>query len=259
MEQPTQPLAMAFAEVPHARTCYGLGTAPWSAAGRLEVEEDWWMALSLTHHVDYNLALLHGPTAVDATAHVLASVADADVPAVVMLTGAGLAAADVLHESGWVCTGSLPFMAKSQGPMCDDPAVRLLGPGELAGARALAAAAFGVPEEVGAIVFDDGALARPDTRVYGLTDEGELRCCSLTVWVEGAFSVGWALSTAPEHQRSGYGRRLIRASNFRRIADGGPPRALLTATPAGEHLYLEEGYTTVEHWQAWSRPRWVLR
>jgi GNAT superfamily N-acetyltransferase len=126
-------------------------------------------------------------------------------------------------------------------------------------ARALAAAAFGVPDEVGAIVFDDSAPTRPDTLVYGLTDEGELRCCSLTVWVDGAYSIGWALSTAPQHQRSGYGRRLIRASCHRRITGGGPPVALLTATAAGERLYREEGYVTVEHWQTWSRPRWVLR
>ena len=258
MEQ-SQPLSMTFAELPHARTCFGLGTAPWSERGRLEVEHDWWMALSLTRHVDYNLALLHGPTATEAAPSVLDAIADARVPAMVMLAGAGLAAADVLREAGWVCTGALPFMARSHGPMCDDPGVRLLGTEELEGARALAAAAFGAPEEVGAIVFDDDALFRPDTKVYGLIEDGELRCCSLTAWVDGAFSVGWALSTAPEHTRSGYGRRLIRASNYRRITDGGPSRALLTATPAGEHLYLDEGYTTIEHWQTWSRPRWVLR
>jgi GNAT superfamily N-acetyltransferase len=259
MEQTALPLSMTFAELHRARTCFGLGTAPWSARGHLSVEDDWWMALSLTRHVDYNLALLHGPTAVEAAAQVLDAIAEARVPAMVMLAGVGLAAADVLVESGWVCTGALPFMARSHGPMCDDPDVRLLGTDELPEARALAAAAFGVPEAVGAIVFDDDALSRPDTRVYGLFDDGELRCCSLTVWVDGAFSIGWALSTPPEHQRSGYGRRLIRASNYRRITDGGPSRALLTATPAGEHLYLDEGYTTIEHWQAWSRPRWVLR
>jgi GNAT superfamily N-acetyltransferase len=112
---------------------------------------------------------------------------------------------------------------------------------------------------VGAIVFDESTLSRPDARVYGLIEGGELRCCSLSVWIEESFSIGWALSTAPEHQRSGYGRRLMRATNFHRVTSGGPTRALLTATPAGEHLYRAEGYRTVEHWQTWSRPRWVLR
>jgi GNAT superfamily N-acetyltransferase len=177
----------------------------------------------------------------------------------VMLAGDGLAAADTLREAGWVCTGTLPFMARSHGPMCDDPGVRLLGAGELAAARSLSAAAFGVPEEVGAVVFDDAAGSRPDTWVYGLFEDGELRCCSLSAWIDGAFSIGWALSTAPEHQRSGYGRRLMRATNHHRSTHGGPPRGLLTATRAGERLYREEGYTTVEHWQTWSRPRWVLR
>jgi len=259
MEQPAQPLSMTFDDLDRARRCFGLGTAPWSERGVLEVENDWWLALSLTGYVDYNLALLHGPGAVAATPRVLAAIDSARVPAMVMLTGPGLAAADVLRDAGWVCTGAMPFMARSYGPMFDDPDVRLLGAGELADARALAAAAFGVPEEVGAIVFDDAAPSRPGTRVNGLIEGGELRCCSLTVWIEGDFSIGWALSTAPEHQRSGYGRRLMRATNYQRINDGGPTRALLTATPAGERLYRDEGYTTVEHWQTWSRPRWVLR
>ena len=120
------------------------------------------MALSLTGYVDYNLALLHGPGAVAATPRVLAAIETARVPAMVMLTGPGLAAADVLRDAGWVCTGAMPFMARSYGPMFDDPDVRLLGAGELADARALAAAAFGVPEEVGA------AVGRPD-RQWRLT------------------------------------------------------------------------------------------
>jgi GNAT superfamily N-acetyltransferase len=259
MEKSTQPLSMTFDELARARTCFGLGTAPWSERGELRVADDWWLALSLTGHVDYNLVLLHGPGATAAAPEVLDDVDSTGVPAMVMLAGEGLAAADVLGDAGWVCTGALPFMAKSHGPKCDDPGVRLLGADDLEGARCLAAAAFGVPEEVGAIVYDDAALTRPDTRIYGLFEEGELRCCSLTMWVEGEFSVGWALSTAPEHQRSGYGRRLIRASNHHRITSGGPTRALLTATRAGERLYRAEGYTTVEHWQTWSRPRWVLR
>jgi GNAT superfamily N-acetyltransferase len=176
-----------------------------------------------------------------------------------MLAGAGLGAAEELRDAGWVCTGTQPFMARTTGEAVEDASVRLLRTDDLAEAQALAGSAFGVPEEVGAIVYSERALARPDTRAWGLYDDGVLRCCSLTVWVQGQFNVGWALATAPQHQRAGFGRRLLRASNFYRLHHGGPPVALCTASPAGERLYLEEGYTTLEHWQAWSRARWVLR
>jgi GNAT superfamily N-acetyltransferase len=242
-----------------ARTCYGRGTAPWSAGGRLEVEDDWWLALSHTPYVDYNLSLLHGPSSGEAVSHVLDAIGRARRPALVMLAGAGLGAADALGEAGWVCTGTQPFMARTAGPAVEDPAARPLRTEELAEARVLAGSAFGVPEEVSAIVYSEEALDRPDTRAWGLFEDGILRCCSLAVWVDGLFNVGWALATAPEHQRSGYGRRLLRASNFYRLHRGGPPVALCTASPAGERLYHEEGYITLEYWQSWSRARWVLR
>ena len=137
-------------------------------------------------------------------------------------------------------------MARIGGPAVDDPDVRRLAADDLPAARALAAAAFGVPEEVGAIVFADGF------------QDGVLRSFSFTQWVQGRYSVGWALSTAPDRQRSGYGRRLLRASTHHRIHGGGPPVALLMATPVAERLYREERYVTLEYWQIWSRARWVL-
>ncbi len=254
-----RPQSLPADDLRRARTCFGLGTIAWSHAGGLRVEEDWWLALSGTPHVDYNLALLHGPAALDAATHVIDTIGEAGVPAVIMLAGAGLGAVGTLSEAGWVCTGTLPFMERASGPCVDDPAVRLLEPRELADARALVVTAFGVPDEVGAIVYTEEALARPDTLAWGLFEDGALRCCSLSVWVRDAYSVGWALATAPDRQRSGYGRRLMRATNYHRRRLGGPPGALLTASPAGERLYGEEGYATLEHWQVWSRPRWILR
>ena len=40
MEQSTQPLSMTFDDLDRARRCFGLGTAPWSERGVLEVEND---------------------------------------------------------------------------------------------------------------------------------------------------------------------------------------------------------------------------
>lgn len=209
-------------DLPRARTSYGHGTAPWSETGCLEVEEDWWLALSHTPYVDYNLALLHGPTSGGAVSDVLGAIGRARTPGMVMLAGAGLGAAEELRDAGWVCTGTQPFMARTTGEAVEDASVRPLRTDDLAEAQALAGSAFGVPEEVGAIVYSERALARPDTRAWGLYDDGVLRCCSLTVWVQGQFNVGWALATAPQHQRAGLGRRLLRASNFYRLHHGGP-------------------------------------
>jgi GNAT superfamily N-acetyltransferase len=251
------PTPIPYADIPGARTAYGRGTAVWSSSGHLEVEVDWWLAFSLTPYVDYNLALLHGDTAVHVAPHVLDAVAEAGVPAVVMLAGAGLGAAEVLSAAGWACTGSLPFMCRDDGPAADDPCVRPLGPQDLADARHLAGSAFAVPDGVGAIVYAEDALGREGARLWGLFEEGTLRCCCANQYVGDRYSVGWGLSTAPADQRSGYGRRLMRASAARRLAEG-PPIALLMATPTGRRLYEQEGYVTLEHWQIWSRPRWVL-
>lgn len=256
MESSATPLP--YGSVPDARTGYGRATALWATGGLHHVEDDWWIALSLTPYVDYNMALLHGDAAADAAPQVVDEVTRARVPSVVMLAGAGLGAAEVLRESGWVCTGALPFMALDNGPARLDPSFRELEPGDLAAARHLAGRAFGVPDEVGAILFAEDALEREGARLWGVFDDGELRCCSASLWVGNEYSAGWGLSTAPEHRRSGYARRLLRSTAARRLVDG-PPLALLMATPAGRHLYEQEGYVTLEHWQIWSRPRWVLR
>ena len=252
------PNPVAFADIPGARTCFGWGTAAWSMAGHLQVEDDWWVALSGTPHVDYNLALLHGPTSPEVAPQLIAEVTEAKVPSLIMLAGAGLGATGPLRDAGWVCTGAMPFMARTGGPALDDPAVRRITGDELPEARALAAAAFGVPVEVGEIVYADGVVDREDCRIWGLFEDGVLKCCSHGIWVQGRYSVGWALATAPDQQRSGYGRRLLRASIYHRLYGGGPPVALLTATPVSERLYHEEGYVTLEYWQLWSRARWVL-
>jgi GNAT superfamily N-acetyltransferase len=255
MEPQSNPVDLG--DLASARTGYGLGTAPW-AAFRHHVEDDWWIAMSGTNHVDYNIALLHGPTAPQVASRVIDEVDAARVPALIMLAGAGLRAADTLAEAGWISTGALPFMGKMHGTAEDDPAVRLLESNELADARRLASAAFGVPEEVGAIVFTDAILGRPDCRTWGLFEGGQLKCCALNVHVQDHFCVGWALSTAPEDQRSGYGRRLLRAVSYRRQQTG-PPISLLMASRAGTRLYQEPGRVIFEHWQIWSRSRWALR
>lgn len=255
METPLNPIQ--FADLPAARTCYGLGTAVWSAHSRHHVEPDWWIALSGTRYVDYNLALIHGDRPGEVASQVLDEIRTANVPAVIMLAGPGLRAVEPLKDAGWVCTGAMPFMSKHGGTAETDPGFRQLEQHELAAARKLTAAAFDVPDEVGAIVYADGQLDRPDCRTWGLFEDGTLLSCALSVYVENKYSVGWALATAPENQRAGYGRRMVRALAYERQV-AGPPSSLVMATDASKHLYDQEGYLTLEYWQIWSRPRWVL-
>ncbi len=67
----SSPNPIQFADLPAARTSYGLGTAVWSDHYRHHVEPDWWIALSGTKYVDYNLALIHGDRAAEVATQVL--------------------------------------------------------------------------------------------------------------------------------------------------------------------------------------------
>jgi len=215
------------------------------------------MGLSGTPYVDFNVALLHGVSAAEAVPHVLGEIREVGVPALVMLAGAGLGVSQSLNEAGWICIGTAPFMAKRGGSAQDDLKVRQLEQHDLVKARSLVAAAFGVPEEVGDLIYADEQIHLQGCKTWGLFDGDEIRSCLLTMGV-GEYLVGWALSTSPENQRARYGRRMVRAMAFHRLHEG-PPVGLLMASKAGKRLYDQEGYVTLEHWQIWSRPRWVLR
>jgi hypothetical protein len=74
------PNPVACVGLPEVRTCIRRGTEAWSTAGRLQVEEDWWVALSGTPHVAYNLALLHWPTSPDVAPGLIVEISDTKFP-----------------------------------------------------------------------------------------------------------------------------------------------------------------------------------
>ena len=115
-----------------------------------------------TNDVDDKLALLHGSTAPQVDSLFVDEVDKARIPALIVLIRGGLRATDTLAEAGWVSTRALPIIGIVHGKAEDGSAMRLLGPNELADARRLATTAFGVPEEVGAIVFADAILERQE-------------------------------------------------------------------------------------------------
>ena len=58
-------------------------------------------------------------------------------------------------------------------------------------------------------------------------------------------------------RRRGYARRLM-STVLAAYRKEGATAALLYASPLGVSMYQALGYRIVEHWQVWSRARWVF-
>ncbi len=121
--------------------------------------------------------------------------------------------------------------------------------------------AFCVPPELAELALPDTAATdhpahEPDFEAWGLYQDGSL--VSGTALVRSGESVCvWSMATPPELQGRGYGRRLL-AGALGDVAARGARECLLIASPAGQRLYRALGFDLLEHWQLWTRPRWVL-
>jgi GNAT superfamily N-acetyltransferase len=121
--------------------------------------------------------------------------------------------------------------------------------------------AFGISADLaelampGTVASDDPGHD-DDFEAWGLYENGSL--VSGTALVRAGESVCvWSMATPPELQGRGFGRRLL-AGALESAAAKGASQCLLIASPAGERLYRALGFDLVEHWQLWTRPRWVL-
>jgi GNAT superfamily N-acetyltransferase len=240
-----------------ARGILGHSTSLWVGQGVHRVEDSWWAALSGVRSVDYNVVCWHGPE--PAIADGLELVKQAGVPAVQMLAGPALAAAQELSDAEWVCIGTTPVMALDLTGVvdwADDPAVSLVGLDGLTKVRSVVEETFGVTPELARIAVPDLALTDPEVQVWTLVEDDDLKSCVATITVDGVI-VGWSMATPPRYQRQGLGRRLLTAV-LRRVASEGPSWSLCYASSQGEPLYRMLGFEVLEHWQVWSRPRWVL-
>jgi GNAT superfamily N-acetyltransferase len=107
------------------------------------------------------------------------------------------------------------------------------------------------------VALPERTLSSPGQAVWGLRDaDGSLASVAGIVRVEDAVAVR-SMTTAPELRGRGYGSRLLRAA----LADGardGARLALLYSSYAGAPFYAAAGFSELERWQMWSRPRWVL-
>jgi ribosomal protein S18 acetylase RimI-like enzyme len=233
----------------------------WAASDLLDVQEESWTAFSGQRSVSYNLACCHSSEPGVLTEHCLEPTLAQKKPAVIMLAGPGLAAAQRLVEPGWVTVGALPLMTLrkenwSAARTSDSGSAKALSLEELPAARELLAESYGLDRATAVIAIPDQAVDASDMSVWGCYAEGHLASSVTTVLQDGLVVI-WSMATRRECQGRGYGRRLLDAL-FAQQFEAGASGSLLHSSMAGEKLYRQIGFTVVEYLQLWSRPRWVL-
>jgi GNAT superfamily N-acetyltransferase len=183
-------------------------------------------------------------------------------PAVIVVAGPALGNVQTIADAGWVCIGVRPFMqrrARFDSVPADPPRpgrlvfTELTTRAEMREAWRLSSAALG--GETGPVASDIETL--DGLRVWALREDDEIISCASTVEVEGIIGV-WNVATRESRQRSGFGTRLLQSVHTACEHSSNVEHFLLHSSPSGSMLYESLGYRTIEWWQAWSRPRWVL-
>jgi Acetyltransferase (GNAT) domain len=183
-------------------------------------------------------------------------------PAVIVLAGPALGNVQTIADQGWVCIGVRPFMQRPagvdgmhSGTLSVDRQVftELTARYEMVEAWEIASEALGGDTDL--VMSDVKNL--DGLRVWALREDDEIISCASTVQVDGIIGV-WNVATRESRQRSGYGTRLLRWVHIACEQSSDVEHFLLHSSPTGSGLYESLGYRTIEWWQAWSRPRWVL-
>jgi GNAT superfamily N-acetyltransferase len=230
----------------------------WAQGGRLESGDEYWLAFSGERNVNYNLACCRSALPEVLADRCLTPTAELKKPAIIMLSGAGLATTRPLVDAGWVTVAALPLMTL-RAPAGAGTPIDGAGPlaaEQLPAARELLADCYGLDRATAVAAIPDRALEDDDLSAWGLHVEGRLVSCVTSVVQDGTVVI-WSMATDPDSQRRGYGRQLLEsllAHHYGLGASG----SLLHSSVAGERLYRQLGYTVVEYLQLWSRPRWVL-
>lgn len=248
-------------DLPRLRSLLGASTALWAGDG-VRVEPDHWLALSGARSVDYNVAVCHGSSAGETIPAAIDAIAEAGVPAIVMVAGAALGEVGQFVSRSWTCIGSvplmwLPFDGSARTPQrAAGGSVRRLGGDEVGRARAVVGDVFEVGPELAAVAIPPGAEELPGQSVWGAFDDGALVGCVAAVRVEDIVAI-WSMATTAAGRRRGHGAALMNAIAAEGMADGARG-SLLYSSVAGEPFYRALGFAELERWQSWSRPRWVL-
>lgn len=230
------------------------------------VDGEYWYAVSGTRHPDYNMALVSDGDVGEHARECLERLTAARVPALLMLAGRGLAAAPVLADAGWVTVASMPLMqgrgtaeGSATPPAVPGVHVRTGTAADLPRAREIMCEAFGVDEATAARVYSEEVLASEGVSllVSGSDDDETPGCVSLVHLHEG-IGTNWALATARAVRRRGYTAAMM-SRVLREIGEQDAGGCLVgLATAAAEKAHRTLGGEVLEHWQVWSRPRWML-
>jgi GNAT superfamily N-acetyltransferase len=238
-----------------------LGSAArlWSSPAHHEVGESWWVACSGERNVNYNVAFSQSADPAVLTDRCLQPILDLGRPAIIMLAGPGLGTAQKLVEIGWVDVGALPLMELTSPPepVGDSSGVRALSPEDLPVARELLSDTYGLDRGSALAAVPDQVLTDADLGAWGLFDGDQLESCFTGSMADGLLVV-WSMATRTDCQGRGYGRRLLGTVLDHRFEAGAVGGSLLQSSLAGQKLYGALGYSELEHWQLWSRPRWVM-
>jgi phosphopantetheine--protein transferase-like protein len=239
----------------------GTGAGVWSASGRHVVEDGRFVALSGGPTVSVNTVVCWGGPLPDLIHTSIDDIIQSGCPSVLMLAGAALGWSQVLADTHWVCVGSTPMMhldcASFARPTGPDPAVRRLGLADLEAARRVYIEGNSDKPASARLALPDSVTTGGPGSLWGLEDDDGRLAAIVVISRAGNAGCVWSMTTAPDQRHQGYGRRLMSAV-LAELTASGCDHVLLTASQMGEDLYRSLGFTVVEHWQHWSRPRWML-
>ena len=239
------------------RALLGEGTILWSGPDGFKAHETSWVAQSGYPSIEVNSALCWGAS--DGGVEIQRTIDEilaSGIPTIVMVAGEALGDVQVLIEAGWVCVGTLPFVALDLEPFEADPAVRLLVLDELPTARGLLEESFGFTPEIATAALPDTAVHSENQRVWGIF-EGDEMATTVAIVRVGDVTVSWSIGTPPRLRGRGYATRLFRTV-LGQYAREGATLELAHASKLGEPLHRTLGFRELERWQLWSRPRWSL-
>jgi hypothetical protein len=249
--------ALRSDELVHLRTAYGESTRFWTG-GQQVVEEGRWIAFTGATDVSLNTALCHGPAGGALLPATLEAVTATRVPASITVAGEALGAVQTLVRKNWVCVGAPPLMTLQLDELDaeTDVDVAMVDASELPAARMLVEDAFSLEPGLSAAHLPDTAISGDGLAVWALRDRGEMVCCMGTARTDDAIVI-WSMATPARARRRGHARRLLRGA-LTQIRTSGASVCLLSSSGIGEPFYASLGFTVVERWQMWSRPRWLL-
>lgn len=239
------------------RTALAGSASLWAAPDRHVMEPGWCSSFSGTNYVDNNIVFCWGRDGTTLFDKALEAVQRNSAPALVFVAGPALGSVQSLADAGWVCVGEQPAMVLFLDGVdwTPDAAVRALRPDELDEAWDIAGDAFRIPASHAGVILPH--TEDPRVHLWGLHEDGALHAVMVS-FRSGDTAVVWSLSTRRAEQGRGYGRRLT-CSALLAERDAGVGHALLLSSPEGLALYNGLGFRLVDHWQMWSRRRWVLR